>query len=446
MVEMFKRWLTHTWDSFKFSFDHPTILRSCSPLSSAVPAVTLGGFILFSAFNSKVSAAIGLTNFALPLAFIITAGIFSFASGVWGAKRPSLLAALQLVENALYATSFISLTANSDPPASYAFACLYSLSCLYWGLYFAFSILNFTALSVGVLVFGLMGEIDIMSMLVLAVGLVVFFSSSSLTANRRRQHVLATRSEDVLAKLEALIVEQNTTVKHHMQERCAILVHDLMNRLAPSYLDLEEALEITRESKSREFVSRSLKDVKQLIETMKGSLRQNEFGKQETSWFPLDELRDEAEQLAADRSDGVQIEVGELPRTFIGGQVDLITLSLRNLITNAIEASARTIKLTGRLSEDQCSVVLTVADDGPGLPPKVEKNLFKPYNTHGKSHGVGLGIYLTGQIIRATGGRIELAETGPKGTTFRIELPVFVSATAQLSAACAETPDTGTES
>ncbi len=436
--------LTRIWKSYANSFDIATAVHACRPLPTLVPVIAFWAILVFLKNVEPLRTFFELESIIIPGALIVVAGIFSLGSWAIGESRKNLLALLQFFDVTFFAASVIGVSAFSRAPAMYIFAGVYALCCFYWGTFYAPTLLAFLSIAIGPAVFMALDRLDACAQLIVFVGLVFFHASSIRATYARKRKTLATRSEDVLAKLEALIVEQNTN--QQMQEGCAILVHDLKNRLVPSYFDIEEALRMVSGSKPRELISRSLEDVKQLIVTMESYLGQDEFGKREASWFPLDELRDEAELLAEDCRDGVRIEVDKLPHTFVGGQADLVAISFRNLITNSIEAGASTIKLTGRLSDDQCSVVITVADDGPGLPPKVAENLFKPYNTHGKAHGVGLGIYLAGQIIRAAGGRIELAETGRKGTAFRIELPVFVPETGQPAVACAETPGTGAES
>jgi len=71
--------------------------------------------------------------------------------------------------------------------------------------------------------------------------------------------------------------------------------------------------------------------------------------------------------------------------------------------------------------------MLTVHNEGPPISSERLGVLFEPFPgkaTRGEgSKGLGLGLYITDQIIRAHGGRVEVSSTAERGTTFRIFLP-----------------------
>jgi signal transduction histidine kinase len=72
---------------------------------------------------------------------------------------------------------------------------------------------------------------------------------------------------------------------------------------------------------------------------------------------------------------------------------------------------------------------LEVADDGPGLPPEVERRLFEPYlTTRRVGEGMGLGLAIARKILLDHGGDLELAASGPGGATFRLTLPAAAAA------------------
>ena len=67
------------------------------------------------------------------------------------------------------------------------------------------------------------------------------------------------------------------------------------------------------------------------------------------------------------------------------------------------------------------------ADDGPGVPLDIMEHLFDPFVTT-KSSGTGLGLALVAKIIGDHGGIIE-CESLPRGTVFRVLLPMHTGAT-----------------
>ena len=102
---------------------------------------------------------------------------------------------------------------------------------------------------------------------------------------------------------------------------------------------------------------------------------------------------------------------------------------LANLSRNAVQAMAgeRDISLVRRLTIEagrQGSVSLvTVADTGPGLPPKARENLFTAFRGSARSGGPGLGLAIAHELVRAHSGSIELIESDDGRTVFRIAIP-----------------------
>ncbi len=93
---------------------------------------------------------------------------------------------------------------------------------------------------------------------------------------------------------------------------------------------------------------------------------------------------------------------------------------LANLARNAAEAGAG--RITFRAAADAGRVALTVADDGPGLPPRVREALFVPFSP-ARPGGTGLGLAIARELMAAQGGQIALEHSGAEGTAFRLVLP-----------------------
>ena len=68
-------------------------------------------------------------------------------------------------------------------------------------------------------------------------------------------------------------------------------------------------------------------------------------------------------------------------------------------------------------------VILSLIDNGPGLPESVKTNMFQAFATEGKTKGTGLGLFMCKWIVDTHEGElIYETETG-KGTSFHILLP-----------------------
>ena len=82
--------------------------------------------------------------------------------------------------------------------------------------------------------------------------------------------------------------------------------------------------------------------------------------------------------------------------------------------------------LTVRSSHADGRVMLEVIDTGPGISPGVRAHVFEPFfTTKGEGEGTGLGLSVSYGIVSAHGGTIEVADTSPLGTTFRVWLPAI---------------------
>jgi signal transduction histidine kinase len=122
----------------------------------------------------------------------------------------------------------------------------------------------------------------------------------------------------------------------------------------------------------------------------------------------------------------------------LGADQHQLTQVFCNLLINAYEAlegrgridiAARvaTTSADGALLPDGhtpvATVVVEVADDGPGMPPDVAEKIFNPFFTT-KAQGSGLGLAIVRKIIDAHEGRIDMTTADGRGTRFRVTLPV----------------------
>jgi len=96
-----------------------------------------------------------------------------------------------------------------------------------------------------------------------------------------------------------------------------------------------------------------------------------------------------------------------------------------NLIDNALDAMAHegTLTITTYLGSD--TVIVTIADNGPGVPPDLQKRIFDPFfSTKPFGEGTGLGLDVVSRIVRHRHhGAVRLASV-PGETQFVVELPM----------------------
>jgi two-component system nitrogen regulation sensor histidine kinase NtrY len=99
---------------------------------------------------------------------------------------------------------------------------------------------------------------------------------------------------------------------------------------------------------------------------------------------------------------------------------------LNNLVQNAKQAvlGQENPRVSIQLNSENNQAILTVTDNGVGIPEEVKSKIFQP-NFTTKSSGTGLGLAICQQIIQQAGGQITFESTPNKSTTFRVSLPLY---------------------
>lgn len=98
---------------------------------------------------------------------------------------------------------------------------------------------------------------------------------------------------------------------------------------------------------------------------------------------------------------------------------------LSNLVNNAAEALGDKGNVDVRLIDtvDGNGILLTIADNGKGIPPEILAKLGKKGETHGKAGGSGLGLFHARTTAESWGGTLNIDSTPAKGTTVTVKLP-----------------------
>jgi len=97
-----------------------------------------------------------------------------------------------------------------------------------------------------------------------------------------------------------------------------------------------------------------------------------------------------------------------------------------NIVTNAIDAVEREkgiINVRTRYHAEQNLVLLSVADNGPGVPAEIRTRIFEAFQSTKGHGGTGLGLAVARKIVQELGGTLELIDPPDGGAEFRIGLP-----------------------
>lgn len=140
-------------------------------------------------------------------------------------------------------------------------------------------------------------------------------------------------------------------------------------------------------------------------------------------------------QIVDEVVESERLAAGDYPLSFAEDIPATMTLradgeQIFRILSNLVRNARQAIMATGdageiclRGSEDDTAWRITVSDTGPGLPAKAREHLFQPFQGGARKGGAGLGLVISGDLVRGHGGRLTLQDTGATGTTFVIELP-----------------------
>ncbi len=128
------------------------------------------------------------------------------------------------------------------------------------------------------------------------------------------------------------------------------------------------------------------------------------------------------EEVAADaRRAGAVVTVDVPASLVLRLRADAVRRALTNLVDNA-RRHARHVALAAAPMGGR-NVLVTVDDDGPGIPPERRESVFRPFESD-SAGGTGLGLTIARDIVRAHGGEITLEDSPLGGLRARIRLPV----------------------
>jgi signal transduction histidine kinase len=153
----------------------------------------------------------------------------------------------------------------------------------------------------------------------------------------------------------------------------------------------------------------------------------------------IEDVADTMDPVIADH--GGRLEVGRLDNVSILGDPDLINQLLINLLENVAAHTPAGTSARLSLERDGDGAVITIRDDGPGLPFGDLARVTQPFErgtTASAGRGSGLGLAIAQAIVRFHRGRLDLANAAP-GLEVRIRIPANDAPSALSSAGYAAT-------
>lgn len=115
----------------------------------------------------------------------------------------------------------------------------------------------------------------------------------------------------------------------------------------------------------------------------------------------------------------------EMDSLFVWVDTDKMEKILTNLLSNAFKFTPEQGKITIRLREEETEVVLSVEDNGEGIPPENLASVFERFFTSGQSYapGTGIGLHLTREFVLMHQGSIHVESEQGERTAFTVQIP-----------------------
>lgn len=246
--------------------------------------------------------------------------------------------------------------------------------------------------------------------------------------------------QDEIGRVERELARMQEEVRHSLRSRARLVAlgeavakinHDLRNMLTSAQIASERLADSPDPlvAKALPRLERALGRAAALSRNVLEYGRSEEPAPQKTR-FSLAAAVASAGEDAGLSADGVRL-VKTMPARFtVLADPDQLHRVLVNLMRNArqaIEADpARpspkgSVRVTASADDGDC--VIRVADDGPGIPPRISERLFEAFVSGRASGGTGLGLTISRELAENGGGALRLVETGPSGTVFELRLP-----------------------
>lgn len=206
-------------------------------------------------------------------------------------------------------------------------------------------------------------------------------------------------------------------VRNHLQPllaRLQLIALNLRNGRTVAVTDLDKAVQ------NVERLSRLTSDILDLKRLDEGLLH--------LSLAPVDLVQVARETAASLATSTVPIVVTSEASVVAIADVNRVRQALENLVANAVKYSppGKRVEIRAHFETWQgrpCGV-LDVLDEGPGIPSEVAPTLFERFSSSSDSKGLGLGLHISRGIARAHRGDLTAHPREPRGTRFRLTLPL----------------------
>ena len=252
--------------------------------------------------------------------------------------------------------------------------------------------------------------------------------------------VMITYGTEYKAYAESMLDQQAREAEQSEREKMeilAVIAHELRTPLTAAMGNLDLAVRSLSRGQleqipgllrtAREALGRLSRLSADLVEASRGEPLPLKY-----TWLELGELVAQActwARVAAEAKGVSLIQESEVGSCRVLGNADALLSILGNLLSNAIRYTPAGGRITVRHGLNSEGIWVEVADTGLGMTPDVQSRIFEKFYRAPEAHtittqGLGLGLSLVQDLVRAHGGRVEVESAPRQGSTFRVILPV----------------------
>jgi chemotaxis methyl-accepting protein methylase/signal transduction histidine kinase len=218
-----------------------------------------------------------------------------------------------------------------------------------------------------------------------------------------------------------------------IQGNAQLLQRELRRQYEASEQGITRERNIEQEQTSLNRIVHQTSRMRKLIEEMLDvpRIRRKMFALHDRETVDIVALVREVVEQVASPDHTLLVEADEQP-IHVSIDVARIEQVLHNIISNALKYSPASTTVTvtvAKNAEQPGEVVVSVRDEGPGISEEEQKHIFERFyrghrSTNGNEKGLGLGLYISHEIITQQGGRMWLESTPGDGSTFYFSLPL----------------------
>lgn len=232
----------------------------------------------------------------------------------------------------------------------------------------------------------------------------------------------------------ATLYEQVLQLNDKKDEFIGLASHELKTPLASISGYIQILQRFVKDENAGKFLSKASQQVKKLTSLVSDLLDVSkiEAGKLKFTFveFDLREIIEEAIELTSNTADKYQIDfISKVDKCVMNGDSQRIEQVLINLLSNAIKYSPGSDRVEVTLDCTNGRAMVGIRDFGMGIAADKLKNIFSRFYRIDEAapniSGLGIGLYLSHEIITRHNGEIRVESEKGKGSTFTIDLPIL---------------------